>query len=1244
MRHTLFAKTVASYAKYAPRVAMAGILLGASTASAWQSSFTPTPKNLPGNSRLAEDARQRVAQQQTAEPPRTTARLELLPAASQPSALQQRDRTQSESQLTPEVFRRLFVREYHVPPARLFEIKDNLEAAYGRAATVMIAADPRDSRILVMSDELGHEAIGRQMAGFGLRSAAPFSQSFIQQDMAADYPLRNLNWRDLESSMVRFWGSAVTIQASRDGRASQVIWPVSRTQNSQFVIDRVNNSVRFTGAIEDIGAWQHTMRSLDDQVTAPGQTVQAVATSPKSEAVVKQAVSMYQLVSLKEAEANSKKKPLWGGQIAAAIFRPAQETPQDAQPAQENANQANEAGNGLQQALANEARIQIMPDGTLIVIARDDDREVIMRFIQELVIATKQNQPVVEIYPMQNVDGSSIQPIVQQIYDQSYAPTLGPATTTNLGKPNAIMIVGSPESVKALKELLEKLDLPTDAADTFRVYRIKHMSAIDAAVRLSNLFGIVLPTTQQNAAAPQQVQTDSVNAAAKLKIVPDFRSNSIIVQGSPREFAEIEKYLEAIDIDELGEEGAVNEIKVFPLKNSIAAELAPILQDALNGQLGPNKGQGILPTGTQQAQTQQNQQNQINPLGAQIRSAMISLKMIDPEKGTVSSTITFDIRVSADANSNSLIVTGPSKSMNLIQLLIAQLDRLPNAESVVKVFTIVNGDATLLAETLQNLFTSQTQTGGNQSTLGRLPLATGNGEVSLVGLQFAVDVRTNSIITAGSQSDMNVIEDLLIRLDEDQLTNRVHRVFRLQHVNADTVATAISSWISARDSADSNDPTFSTPYQTGQRVVSVVAETESNSLIVSASPEYYELVERLIKDIDRRRRVMVQAVLAQVALTGTDEFGIELGVQDSILFDRGLSPSNPIIGYPFNQVGIGNNLGPAGLASRENLAGQGLSNLNIGRNNGDVGYGGLVLSAGNESISILLRALKDRGKSRILSRPQIMTLENLRGFTQVGQNIPTPSLSQNNATGVQTSYEYLNTGIQLGVLPRVNSDGTIYMEVDVTNSSLDPGGGIPVQANSNGTTVNAPIINITSAQTTVTARSGQTIVIGGLITDSVTESRRGIPILSDVPYIGPLFRFDSVVTARTELLIILRPIIVDDDETLALVNQMEMDRMHWCYADVVNVHGPVDSSLLLEDMGTEVIYPDLSPDGTPVNGPDSFMPGAPPLRNPGLFPPDSTPVYTSEEEQKEKPPANHRLGELSTRKRNPNPDASIVTE
>jgi hypothetical protein len=139
--------------------------------------------------------------------------------------------------------------------------------------------------------------------------------------------------------------------------------------------------------------------------------------------------------------------------------------------------------------------------------------------------------------------------------------------------------------------------------------------------------------------------------------------------------------------------------------------------------------------------------------------------------------------------------------------------------------------------------------------------------------------------------------------------------------------------------------------------------------------------------------------------------------------------------------------------------------------------------------------------------------------------------------------------------------------------------GIPISISATGDVIESPIINTTQAQTTVSARSGQTVILGGLITKDRATVDRSVPYLGDIPVLGSLFRYDFIAENRTELLIIMTPYIVRKPEDSDWLLQMEAERMSWCLADVINVHGTDGSfSLLPPDMAqTEVIYPDAQP-------------------------------------------------------------------
>jgi hypothetical protein len=214
--------------------------------------------------------------------------------------------------------------------------------------------------------------------------------------------------------------------------------------------------------------------------------------------------------------------------------------------------------------------------------------------------------------------------------------------------------------------------------------------------------------------------------------------------------------------------------------------------------------------------------------------------------------------------------------------------------------------------------------------------------------------------------------------------------------------------------------------------------------------------------------------------------------------------------------------------------------------------------------------------------------------------------------GQTNNIQYTTTGIIMGVTPRISPDGIVVMEIDATRSDLGPEAeGTPIFVSATGQIIRAPRVNQTLAQTTVSATDGQTVVLGGLISKQINESHRTVPYLSDVPVLGNLFRFDSKVATRTELLIIMTPHVVRTEEDAEAVKRIEAARMHWCLADVIEVSG--ESGLRgrkddWPDSETKVIYPDGDP--RMQRGPsDSPVPAPmPPSASPEVVPkPESTP-------------------------------------
>jgi len=162
--------------------------------------------------------------------------------------------------------------------------------------------------------------------------------------------------------------------------------------------------------------------------------------------------------------------------------------------------------------------------------------------------------------------------------------------------------------------------------------------------------------------------------------------------------------------------------------------------------------------------------------------------------------------------------------------------------------------------------------------------------------------------------------------------------------------------------------------------------------------------------------------------------------------------------------------------------------------------------------------LDDEGRLEVLSRPQILTADNKPASINIGQRVPFVTLSRvTENSSVINSVEYQNVGVSLSVTPRIGADGAVRMEIGTTNSAISSS---PVTV---AVGVTAPIINERRAMTSVSVQSGQSIIIGGLISTSDDKRTKKIPYLGDIPLLGALFRSKTTISGRKELLILLTP-------------------------------------------------------------------------------------------------------------------------
>ncbi|MDP1560643.1 MAG: secretin N-terminal domain-containing protein, partial [Pirellulaceae bacterium] len=894
------------------------------------------------------------------------------------------------------------------------------------------------------------------------------------------------------------------LQGHQEGSLAMIQLPVPRATDGacQATIDRANHTVQLHGSAKTVAAWMKVVQSLDVPETQTRQRSMSYIPVQQQTFLVQQLSQKIGMTPARAANSQQIRMASHNG-AGQSLARPAsfQDETNPIPPPAESLSQE-----GDFQIPGSTLKVSVDPNtGALIVTGTEEDIKNFQNLLAQLGEQALQSRPSTDVVPLTKTNSQALGAVIQQLYNDVFATRFGAATVTPISEPNALVVSGQPQALEELKAIIAKLDIESDdIRGSFVVFRLKHMAASNAANRLGSFFGV----------SPAQVGGQlggggqTVNQAQSVLIIPDPRSNVIIMKGGSTELRQAEELLNEIDVVD-GEYIKSQEMKIIQLRNSVATDMAQVIFAAINGGVqgatGPLGSQGQQ-QGLGQQQQLQNQPNQ----DPSVANTALRLKLIsiDQTTGVISSGILFDVKIIANASSNSLVISGPPESLPLVEALIRELDRLPNAETQLKVFTIVNGDAQQLFDMLTQLFTQQQQQGGGgfggfgaqNDGLSRLPLSSGSADQTLVNLRFALELRTNTIIAAGSAGDLQVVEDLLTSLDRSAGDRFIKKVFRLSNAPAEDTALTLTSTYNAEQQTLAQDPTTQAAIVNVRRRVIVQADPIQNHLIVIATPETMVEIEGLITALDRRpTMVKIQVMIAEVALNSTEEFGVELGVQDSIIFDRGLA-GTPVIGYPFNQSGSGNSLTGAGLASREKLAGQSLLNLGVGRSNAGLGYGGLVLSAGNESINILLRALKDQGRLQVLSRPHLQTIDNLTARVQVGQRVPYNTGTTATQGVVQVNTTLQDVGIILEVSPRVGPDGLITMLVNVTNSSIgNESEGTAIGTDAQGNTIRQAPINIIESITTAIARSEQTVILSGLLRTSKQSTKRGIPYLSDLP-------------------------------------------------------------------------------------------------------------------------------------------------
>src|SRR5688572_4425765 len=284
----------------------------------------------------------------------------------------------------------------------------------------------------------------------------------------------------------------------------------------------------------------------------------------------------------------------------------------------------------------------------------------------------------------------------------------------------------------------------------------------------------------------------------------------------------------------------------------------------------------------------------------------------------------------------------------------------------------------------------------------------------------------------------------------------------------------------------------------------IVPDPGTNSLIIYGTVQEFQNIKNILKELDIiPRQVLMDVMVAEVALTGSESFGVEYE-----LF-RKYNPS--IFGQTFDSQGAVRS-GIFNQATRPATENSPFAQFL----NGISGVAG----RGN-TIRAFISALATDNRAKILSSPSVLATDNRPARIQVGREIPVLSSQSQSIVSADSpivnSVQYRNTGVILTIIPQVNSQGLVHLQVKQEVSDV----GAPSFGNTN-----SPSFTTRDAETTAVVQDGDTLAIGGIISDTTRRDRSGIPYLMDLPVLGRLFGTTNDTTDRTELVMLITPHVV----------------------------------------------------------------------------------------------------------------------
>lgn len=707
---------------------------------------------------------------------------------------------------------------------------------------------------------------------------------------------------------------------------------------------------------------------------------------------------------------------------------------------------------------------------------------------------------------------------------------------------NTVLVVATENQMKLVTQIIDELDREMTELLKIKIFQLKNAEATSLAQTLDQLFQKQATTGAQQTVPPwarmmfgqgggPQPQNQAQAAAADIiRIVPDVRTNSIIVTAIEENIKMVEELIRQLDSDLTD----AIKFKTYPLRYADANEVATKVQNVLGEEQATTRGQA--PGGTR---------NMTPP-----QRNFMQLLMRQQGSGQESGAQPISMKVIADSRTNSVIVAATEPQLKIVDQLIFELDKQVTEFMKIKIYTLKNARASDMSTLITNTFRT--------TTSGQRIAGAQQGSPLTRAVEVTTDTRTNSLIVKANEENLQLIDELVKTLDQKPTESETTVIYRPKNISALAIMQAIQGLekggvVPQQRTGGTNLPrnaqqnaqqqgqpgfNFGNPQQNrGQQPgnirrlgardqdqpvqeepmpqiprqppplsgnVDVQADEDTNILIVRTSPQNLAAIQRIIEEMDKfRPQVLIRVLITEVTLDKRTEFGVE--------------------GFWSNKFSTGEPDARQRFSTDFNMGSTGFTYLLTG-----------------DEFEANLRAFAEEGKLKVLATPRVLVLDNQTANITVGKLVPFITQSNQTANGnIINTVQYQQIGIILRVTPHVNPDGLVTMIVHPEVSDLaSENESVVIQQG-----VTARTFNQNAADTTVAVKHGSTVILGGLIREFEDTAERKIPILGDIPILGYLFGTTVKEKRRRELMIFITPHVVFNQQELEELTEIEKGKL-----------------------------------------------------------------------------------------------------